>query len=206
MSAKLKHSNMNLFEFASSIEGGAELNVFSADGSQTECAVTLTFNGVTTVTPSYFQYNITTGTGWWFPDPIEQAANGDVGQSGYQFNPKPAYDFGVNGNFGAIARLMISQQPVLSLSYQTSNYTAYQETFKEESFWGISILGIPIAEGSQSYYQASTSYDSNSNTVTVTMTPVGIKSPVAATDQLAFVVGAQIVWPGASVSQNRAGV
>ena len=95
---------------------------------------------------------------------------------------------------------MISQQPIISLSFSTSNYKAYQETFKEESAWGIGIFGIPIAGGSQSYYQSTSSYDSNSNTVTVTMTPVGITTPVAAVDQLANVVGAQIVWPGAPAS------
>lgn len=181
-------------------EGGASYNMFSSDGSQTSCTLKLTYNGVTTVTPVLAKYNITNGAGWWLPDPIEQAANGSSDESGYQFNPTPAYNFDLNGTFGAVARLMISQQPIISLSFSTSNYKAYQETFKEESAWGIGIFGIPIAGGSQSYYQSTSSYDSNSNTVTVTMTPVGITTPVAAVDQLANVVGAQIVWPGAPAS------
>jgi hypothetical protein len=184
----------------------AKYNIFSADGSQTACAVKLTYNGVTTVTPKFAAYNVSNAVGWWFPDPIEQAANGDPSQSGYQFNPKPSYDFNVNGDFGAIARLMISQQPEISLSYTTSNYAAYQKMFDQKSYWGISFLGIPIAGGSQSYYQASTSFDAQSNTVTVTMKPVGNKNPVTAADQLANVVGAQIVWPGASAPSNRAGI
>ena len=83
------------------------------------------------------------------------------------------------------------------MSYTTSNYQAYEQTFKEESFLAVTFLGIPIAEGSQSYYQCNTSYDSSSSTVTVTMNPVGNVSPPSATDQLASVIGAQIVWPGA---------
>ncbi len=187
-------------------EANAKLNIFSADGSQTTCEVTLTFNGVTTVTPRFAAYNVSNGTGWWFPDPIEQAANGDPSQSGYQFNPQPGYDFNVNGDFGAIARLMISQQPVISLKFATSNYAAYQKTFEEDSYWGVSILGIPIAGGEQSYYQCNTSYDAQSSTVTVTMNPVGNTTPVTPASQLATVVGAQITWPGASVSANRAGI
>jgi len=186
--------------------GDAKLDIFSADGSQTTCSVTLTFNGVTTVTPRFAAYNVSNGAGWWFPDPIEQAANGDPSQSGYQFNPQPSYDFNVNGDFGAIARLMISQQPVISLKFSTSNYAAYQKTFQENSYWGVSILGIPIAGGSQSYYQSNSSYDSQSSTVTVTMNPVGNTTPVTPASQLATVIGAQIVWPGASVSANRAGI
>jgi hypothetical protein len=186
--------------------GDAKLDIFSADGSQTTCAVTLTFNGVTTITPRFAAYNVSNGAGWWFPDPIEQAANGDPTRSGYQFNPKPGYNFDVNGDFGAIARLMIAQQPVISLKFTTSNYAAYQKTFQENSYWGVSILGIPIAGGSQSYYQATNSYDSQSRTVTVTMNPVGNTTPVTPASQLATVIGAQIVWPGASVSANRAGI
>lgn len=186
--------------------GGASYNMFSADSSLTTCSVTLTYNGVTTVTPEFAKYDVTSGTGWWFPDPIEEAANPTPDQSGYQFTPKPAFNFGVNGNFGAIARLMISQQPVLSLSFVTANYHAFQEVFQENSSWGLSFLGIPIAGGSQSYYRCNTSFNSSSNTVTVTMTPVGVVNPVTPMDQLANVVGAQIVWPGASASQNRAGI
>jgi hypothetical protein len=36
------------------------------------------------------------------------------------------------------------------------------------------------------------------------MSPVGTTTPVSATAQLAYVVGAQILWPGASTVQNRA--
>ena len=112
----------------------------------------------------------------------------------------------MKGDFGAIARLMISQQPTISLTFNTSNYAAYQRTFQQNSYWGVSILGIPIAGGSQSYYQSTSSYNSQSSTVTVTMTPVGATTPVTATDQLANVVGAEINWPGASASANRAGI
>jgi hypothetical protein len=181
-------------------------NMFSADASLTTCSVTLTYNGVTTVTPKYAAYNVTDGTGWWLPDPIEEAANPTAGQSGYQFTPVPAYDFGVNGDFGAIERLMISQQPIVSLSYVTSNYAAFQQIFKEQSNWNVSFLGIPIAGGSSSYYQCNSSYDSETTTVTITMTPVGVTTPVAPASQLATVIGAQFAWPGASQQQNRAGI
>ncbi|MCP3750878.1 hypothetical protein [Pseudomonas sp. SBB6] len=189
-------------EFAG--EGGSSYNMFSADSSLSECDITLTFNGVTTVSPTFTAYDITSGQGWWFPEPITEAVNGSSDQSGYRFAPRPTYDFGVNGTFGAIGRLMIAQQPVMTLTYTTANYQDFQETFQQESAWGITFLGIPIAEGSQSYYHATTDFNSQTNTVTVTMTPVGTTAPVASTDQLASVVGVQMIWPGASAAQNRA--
>jgi hypothetical protein len=187
-------------------EADASYDLFSANSHLTECDVTLTFNGVTTVTPIFYAYDINTSLGWWFPEPIQEAANGSPTQSGFQFMPKPPYDFGVNGTFGALGRLMIAQQPVISMSYTNASYDDFQETFKQESSWGITFLGIPIAGGSQSYYKANTSFDASKNTVTVTMTPVGITTPVAAVDQLATVVGVEMVWPGASATQNRAAV
>lgn len=187
-------------------EGGSSYNMFSADESMTSCGVKLTYNGVTTVTPSFFAYDVTSGNGWWLTEPISEAANGDASQSGYQFSPTPSYDFGVNGDFGAIGRLMISQQPVITLTFSTSNYAAYQKTFKEESFWAVTFLGIPLAEGSQSYFQSNSTYNAETSTVTVTMTPVGITTPVTAASQLATVIGAQVTWPGASAAQNRAAI
>lgn len=184
----------------------ASYDMFSADASLTECTVSMTYNGVTTFTPKNYAYNVTDGSGWWLPDPIEEAANPMENQSGYKFIAKPAYNFGVNGDFGAIARLMVSQQPIISLSYVTSNYAAFQEIFQEQSNWSVSFLGIPIAGGSQSYYRCNTSYNEETTTVTVTMVPVGVTTPVLSTDQLANVVGAQVVWPGASAQQNRAGI
>jgi hypothetical protein len=190
------------FFFTLSGSASASLNIFSADSSQKSVEVGLQFNGVTTVTPKPYPYSITSGKGWWNPDPVQNAAQNESGssanESGYYFTPKPPYNFGTNGDFGFLSRLLISQQPVLTLKYNTSNYSAYQKTFQEQSHWGISFLGIPLGGGSQSYYECDTSYDSSSQTVTVTMTPVGNTTPVTPTDQLAYVVGGEVNWIGAA--------
>ncbi|HKI00854.1 MAG TPA: hypothetical protein VKK31_02625 [Thermoanaerobaculia bacterium] len=184
----------------------SSFNMFSFASSLTSCEVTLLFNGVTTFTPTYSPYNVSTGFGWWNPDPIEQAANPAPNQSGYNFTPTPPFNFGVNGNFGVISRLLISQQPIISLTYSTSDFAAFQEVFQQDSKWGITFLGIGLGGGSSSYYQAQTSQDSSTGTVTLTMSPVGITTPITPTDQLAYVVGAQILWPGASTSPNQPGI
>ena len=175
----------------------ASLNIFSADSSQQSADVSFTFNGVTTVTPTPAPYDITSGKGWFNPEPIADAVNYNPNKSGYKFTPAPPYTFGTDGDFGYLSRLMISQQPIMTLTYNTSNYAAYQKTFQQQSSWGISFLGIPLGGGSQSYYSSTTSYDSSSQTVTVTMTPVGNTTPVTPTDQLAYVVGGEVDWLGA---------
>ncbi len=187
-------------DFFITLSGSASssLNIFSADSSQESVEVGMQFNGVTTVTPKPYPYSITSGKGWWNPEPVQNAANDSSSQSGYQFTPEPPYNFATDGDFGFLSRLLISQQPVLTLTYNTSNYSAYEKTFQEQSSWGVSFLGIPLGGGSQSYYSCETSYESSSQTVTVTMTPVGNVSPVTPTDQLAYVVGGEVDWIGAA--------
>lgn len=186
-------------DFFLTISAGASASysLWTIDTSVTTVDISLAFNGVTTVTPQPASYSISTATGWWNPEPIQSAVAYDPSVSGYRFTPEPQYNFGADGTFGLISRLMISQQPVLTLVFHTSNYSAFQQIFTEQSHWGISFLGIPIAGGSQSYYSAQTSQQSTSNTVTVTLTPVGITTPLTPTDQLAYVIGAEVLWPGA---------
>jgi hypothetical protein len=118
------------------------------------------------------------GKEWRNPEPVQNAVDYNPNGSGYKFKPEPPYNFAINGDFGFLSRLMISQQPVMTLVYNTSNYAPYAKTFQEQSSWGVSFLGIPLGGGSQSYYSCETSYDESSQTVTVTMSPVGNATPV----------------------------
>jgi len=179
-------------------EASASYDLFSFDESVSQIDIAMQFNGVTTVTPAPVSYNVSTGTGWYNPAPIQAAVAYTPGVSGYQFTPNPGLNFATNGNFGFVSRLMISQQPIVTLTFDTSNYSAFTQKIQEQSSWGITFLGIPLAGGDQSYYHATTSQNSNENTVTITMTPAGITTPVSPTDQLAYVIGAQILWPGAA--------
>jgi hypothetical protein len=175
-------------------------NLFQFVSDLTTCQITLTFNGVTTFTTVFAAYDLSTGTGWWNPNPIQQAANPAANESGYQFTPMPPYNFAKDGSFGAIARLLISQQPVISLTYTTSHFGQMQSIFQETVSWGVSFCGISLGGGSQSYYQSDLVQHSDGQTVTLTMTPVGNVTPVSPADQLAYVVGAEIMWPGSSTN------
>ncbi|UDF36334.1 UNVERIFIED_ORG: hypothetical protein LHJ69_04470 [Shinella sp. XGS7] len=175
-------------------QASASYNLWSFDESTTAVDIEIAFNGVTTVTPAPVSYNISTGKGWWNPAPLASAASYNPSQSGYRFMPDPGINFAPMGNFGQIARLLISQQPVFTLTFHTSNYQAFTQKISESSSWGVSFLGIPLAGGSQSYFQANTRQDASGGTVTITMTPVGNKTPVSPADQLAYVIGAEVLW------------
>jgi hypothetical protein len=184
--------------FIISAGASASYNLLTIDQSVNSIDVSIGFNGVTTVTPSPVSYAISSGTGWWNPAPIQAAVAYNPNVSGYKFNQAQPYNFAKQGNFGFLSRLMIAQQPTLTLTFYTSNYQSVQQKIQEQSHWGVSFLGIPLAGGSQSYYSASTTVNQSANTVTVTMTPVGINTPVTPTDQLAYVIGAEVLWPGAA--------
>lgn len=179
-------------------EASASYNLWSFDSAVTAVDIEIAFNGVTTVTPSPASYSVSTGKGWWNPAPIASAAKYNPAQSGYKFMPDPGIDFGPMGGFGQISRLLISQQPVFTLTFYTSNYESFSQKITQNSSWGVSFLGIPLAGGSQSYFQANTKQDANANTVTITMTPVGITTPVTPADQLAYVIGAEVLWAAGS--------
>lgn len=191
-------------DFFLTLSAGANwsYNMSKFDESQSGLQVTLTFNGVTTVTPAFAPFQVTDLTGYWDPLPIREAANPPQGQSSYGFTAAQPYDFGPNGDFGFISRLMISQQPVITLVYSTSNVQAFQDAFKEQASFSVSFLGIPLGGASQSSYTAHVSQNSQAGTVTITLSPPATP-PGAATDQLAYVVGAQMQWPGAAESQAQ---
>lgn len=180
------------------LSGGvsASYNAFSFDQQTTDCSIKMTYNGVTAVTPAGYQYDVTSGTGWWDPAPIKQAVNYSPSVSGYKFTPQPPYNFGANGNFGFISSLIVSQQPVFELTYTSGNFSQFQQTFQEQSSWGISFLGIPLAGGSQSYYNSQLSQNSQTGSITIKMSPPLNSTPVPTLGQVAYVIGAQVIWPG----------
>ncbi|HEX8735303.1 MAG TPA: hypothetical protein VF721_08285 [Pyrinomonadaceae bacterium] len=187
------------FLFGASNSSGTSYNMFSFAENLTSCEVKLEFNGVTKVTPSPFPYNISSAAGWWNPAPVKDAANpSNPPQSGYQFSTKPQFDFQTNGDFGFLSTIMISQQPIIKLTYKNASLSQFQQVFTQRKTWGTSFLGIPLAGGSNSSYTATASESQDGTSVVVTMSPVENISPVSIQDNLAYVIGAEVFWMGAA--------
>jgi hypothetical protein len=185
--------------FTFGVSASASYNAFSFSETVTSCQITLTYNGVTKVTPllSVAAYDVGHGTGWWDPSVIAAAsANTPATKTGYSFSTNPAYNYGNNGNFGILSALVISQLPVFTLKYSTTDTQEYQQTFQEQSNWSVGFLGIALANFHQGYYKSTYSYDQSSGTVTITMAPPQQSTSVPAIDQTAYLIGANVVWPG----------
>lgn len=181
--------------FGISGNASASYNMFSFSQQTENCVVKMTFNGVTKVTPTPATYDISSASGWWLPSVIKQAVNFDPKVGGYQFSIPTPYDFGADGSFGIVSSLIISQLPTFEMTYTSTDFSSFQQVFQEQSSWGVSFLGIPLAGGSQSYYQAKLSQDSTAGTITVTMSPPATSTPVPTLGQVAFLVGAEMEWP-----------
>ena len=172
-------------------------NMFSFNKNIESVEMSISFTGITKVTPSFESFNSATNIGWWFPKMIQEAVNYNPSESGFKFNTDPHFNFDKNGNFGVLSNILIAQEPTFSLTYSDTDYSYFKEVFEEHSSWGVSFLGIPLFGGSQSYFHSTVKEDTTKNTVTITIAPPAQTTSVPPLDQLAHVIGAEILWPGA---------
>ncbi|WP_299685359.1 hypothetical protein [uncultured Tateyamaria sp.] len=177
----------------------AEYNAFSFDSSVTQVDISLEFTGVTKFTPqlSASAFDIGTGTGWWNPTLIKDAANHDSSVSGVAFTTPQHYNFANNGDFGVLDVLAICDIPTITMVFHNADEKSFQSHFSQESHWSVSFLGIPLGGGSQSYTSSVYKYDKTAGTVTVTMTPPPSVIPGNLLTSQAYVIGADCAWPGA---------
>ncbi|QFS83551.1 hypothetical protein [Roseivivax sp. THAF197b] len=177
----------------------ASYNAFSFDQNVTQVDLSLSYKGVTKFTPqlSASAYDIGTGTGWWNPALIKEAANHNPAVSGVAFTTPQPYNFAQDGDFGVLDVLAICEMPTITMVFHNADESAFQSHFATKSSWSVSFLGIPLAGGSQSYESSVYHYDKTAGTVTVTMTPPPAVIPGNLLTSQAYVIGATCAWPGA---------
>lgn len=185
--------------FGLSAGGSTSYNSFSFDQNVTQVSLKLSYKGVTKFTPSLSKsaYDIGTGTGWWNPKAIKDAANPTSGVSGMGFTLPQHYNFAENGDFGVMDVLAICDMPTIEMVFHNATESSFSSHFSEETHWGVSFLGIPLGGGSQSYSSSTYKYDATAGTVTVTMTPPPSVTPGATLKQQAYIIGADCAWAGA---------
>lgn len=183
------------------ISAGANVsyNAFSFDQSVTQVDLQLSYKGVTKFTPqlSASAYDIGTGTGWWNPKLVQDAANHKDGVSGVAFTTPQHYNFAKDGDFGVLDVLAISQLPTITMVFHNATEESFSKHFSEETSWNVSFLGISLASGSQSYTSSEYKYNKQEGTVTVTMAPPPVVTPGNLMTAQAYVIGANCAWPGA---------
>ena len=186
--------------FTLSGSASVQYNMSQFDSNVKKLQLTLTYSGVTKLTPqlSASAYQIGTGTGWWNPDVIKQAANASDGTSGLRFTTPQHHKFGKNGDFGVLKALVLSQLPTIKMVFYDASEHSFSTYFHEESHWSVGFLGISLASGGQSYTSSKYQYDSTAGTITVNMTPPPAIIPGTLATSAAYVIGASIDWPGAA--------
>jgi hypothetical protein len=142
-------------------------------------------------------FTLTDGKGWLYSAILAQAVrNADQDVTGWHFSPQPPYNFGAGGNFGMLASLVICGYPTIRITYTSGDYKQFSQTFQQNSSVEVKLFGIRLGGIKQSMYRANSSSDSQSNSFTLTLNPPDPTLAVAPLDQLAYVLGGVIQYPG----------
>lgn len=178
--------------------GSSKFNLYSFKGAGETVNVELIFTGVNLVTMSPVAYEIDTNSGWYDPQPIQDAvANGNKDVTGYKFSVKPSFDFSQGGNFGLLNALVISNYPTVKITYTSGNFSDFQESFLQESHWDIKLFGLfKIGSFSESLYQSSEIIKGENGSFSITFTPDKEVLAIPDLDKMAYVIGGQATHPG----------
>lgn len=175
----------------------AQQNIFSFQGSGSSVSIIMRFQGYSYIPVSPNSFQADTVTGWFSAQVLSQAVkNSGQDVTGYKFVNNPGYDFGVGGDFGLLTGLLVSNFPTVSITYHAGNFSQFQQSFQEQSSFGLNFFGIPIASFSQSVYNASLQQESQQGSFTVTFAPSQEVLTVPDLQKQAYVIGASVTYPG----------
>lgn len=132
--------------------------------------------------------------GWFAPDILRDAAiKSKTDSTGYrlhgsEFNPDTL--FGKNGTLKRLKTFVISQEPEIKLQFHNFNVSSMKEIFNTSSNVSFSLLG-GLVRGTinHNYTLQNESYDSQSQTLSVTISPTPIGESGSIGKQTAFVLG-----------------
>jgi len=178
------------------VSGNANYFSESIATSQNIINVSMSFTGVTMVNFGPLAFNMSTGLDWAWFQPIQEAIeneNQDI--TGFKFSPNPNIDFSPAGPFGMLSGVAISNYPSIVIKVTSSDYQSIQKTFEQSSSVRVSFLGITLGTATESTYSASTSVDSASSTVIITLNPPKELIAGNSVDSLGWVLGAILNYP-----------
>jgi hypothetical protein len=166
--------------------------------SANQIQIDMEFPGVTLVSFGPMVFDSTSGTGWFWEQPVTEAIqNGSADVSGFKFTVNPETDFSSSGPFGFLNSVVISNFPTITITVTGSDYNNIESAISEASSLGISFLGIPLDSASQSAYSHNVNTNSAASSVTIQLVP----PPNAVSDTIenlrGWVLGVQTDYPAA---------
>lgn len=171
-----------------------EFDLFKYSSKDSNMNISFKFNGISTVaavpTPISSNYE----TGWFAADMLKEAAEKSGKDTtglrlhGERYNPDKL--FGKDGMLRRMSTLVISQQPIITLTFSNFESSELNKFFKQNTSVKFSILGGIISGSHDNDFSCSkTKYDSSKNTLEVTLTPASLGSSGSLGKQTAYVLG-----------------
>lgn len=189
----------DFFVFEAGGETSEQYNMSSFVGTASTLTIQWSVSGYSLVdiTPSAFQED--TLNGWYSAQPVAQAAqNEGKDVTGYKFGTSQVpYNFAEGGDFGILAKVMISNYPTIVMTVSEASYNDMETTLATQTKWEVSFLGIGLGGGSESTYQATVQQNDQVQGYTITFAPSAPVTAVTDFDQRAYVLGGEVIYPGA---------
>jgi hypothetical protein len=177
---------------------GAVLPLASVNSAQ---SITIDYPGYTMVPVAATAWQQATNNGWFYADPIaEAAANGSGDVTGFKFVTSPPYNLGdlaAGGNLGQLTALLISNYPTVKVSAPQAAAAALANVAVEGANGGLSLFGIPVGDPSRVTYRPVYSEGSAATAVELTFVPSVAQVPTM--QQTAYVIGAVVDFPATQV-------
>ncbi len=186
------------------VGGSAHYSMFQASGSGSTATIEMEFEGITTVGVAPTMFDVTSRKGWFNPQMLAEAfANGTKDVTGWQFSPATSIKPGPKGDFGMLTNMVISKFPKITITYTAGNYSQFSSVFQQDSHVGVSLFGIPLGGATSSVYKAHHAASTNAKGFTLTLNPPDASVNVAPLDQRAYVIGAVVDHPAASLMGGK---
>lgn len=169
-----------------------DLSKFSSKESNLD--INFEFKGISTVSAVPKPISDNNTKGWFAADMLKEAAKKSgkdetgICLHGDRYDPNKL--FGKNGELRRINMFVISQQPVITMTFSNFECSGFEQYFKQNTNVKFSILGGLISGTHDNDFSCTSSqYDASTNTLTVTLAPAPLGSSGSLGNQTAYVLG-----------------
>ncbi len=185
------------------LNSGASYTMSDFTSSSSTVTMDVTYKGVTVVGTAPTPLSTDNATGWYANDIIAEVAT-KTGQdaTGYQLQGTEyvvSELFGPGGSFSRLKTFVISQPPVVSMTFKGADSDKISKSFKVSASTQIDLLGLfNLGSASASYAVDSVVENSSDGSVTVTFGAPEISGTTPLQQQVAYVMGGVASYPPAN--------
>lgn len=177
---------------------GNKHTLFSLPGTGNQASVQKIMPGQQVVSIRPMILNEAAEKGWYSNNPLSEAfQNGAKDVSGFFFQPPPGYDLRSGGNFGLLGELLISQFPTVEINYPQGDANTFRQQVTPNQTWNFQLAGLPKFGGDEFMYHMSQIIPASQG-FTVQFTPIPSAVSRGILGELAYVIGARLIWVATS--------